>query len=181
MPRTLRTAALLLSLKLSTMAFAASAPAELFSPLVPAKVAAAFNALPTPVQYPQYTDTTAGKWLFFSPDTWTSGFFPVTGYALNTRKALCGATPANGLGQADWLDLGRAASNGLLDLDANHGIGHDVGFISFPFVEELLVCVTFAGLDDILVYGLLLETPRTRPRSTRSTVLRRCSRRASIQ
>jgi len=58
---------------------------------------------------------------------------------LNTRKQLCGATPANGLNMADWLSLGRSASNGLLSLNANNGIGHDVGFISFPFVEELVV------------------------------------------
>ncbi|KAF9484890.1 glycoside hydrolase family 88 protein [Pholiota conissans] len=126
-------------LSLSALTLAASTPDQIFSPDVPLKVSNAFKALPTAIQYPQYTDTNAGNWLDFSPNTWTSGFFPATGYALNTRKQLCGATPANGLGMADWLDLGRAASNGLLTLDADHGIGHDVGFISFPFEEELLV------------------------------------------
>jgi hypothetical protein len=114
-------------------------PAQLFDPSIPAKVLNTFKALPNPIQYPQYTDTSVGKWLYFSPNTWTSGFFPVTGYALHTRQALCGATPANGMAMADWLQLARSASNGLLNLDADHGIGHDVGFISFPFVEELAV------------------------------------------
>ncbi|KAF8955445.1 hypothetical protein BDZ97DRAFT_288640 [Flammula alnicola] len=121
-----------LHLSASALALATSIPSELFSSLIPQKVSNTFKALPNPIQYPQYTDTTAGNWLYFTPNTWTSGFFPVTGYALNTRKQLCGATTANGLATADWLDLGRRASNGLLSLDADHGIGHDVGFISFP-------------------------------------------------
>lgn len=116
-------------------------PEQLFSSSIPIKVAATFGALPNPVQYPQYTDSTAGDWQYFVPNTWTSGFFPATGYALDTRQRLCGATPANALGTANWLTLARSASNGLLNLNASDGIGHDVGFISFPFVEELLVCV----------------------------------------
>lgn len=119
-------------------ATAASPPPQLFSPIVPQKILATFKALPNPIQYPQYT-TTGGAWLYFSPNTWTSGFFPVTGYALNTRKTLCGATPANNLGIADWLALGRGASNGLIPLEISNGVGHDVGFLSFPFVEELAV------------------------------------------
>lgn len=136
-------------------------PAQLFSPLIPLKVSNTFALLPSPIQYPQYTDTTAGKWILFDPNLWTSGFFPVTGYALNTRLALCGATPANGLGMADWLDLGRSASNGLLDLNASSGIGHDVGFISFPFVEELLVCVLLCGflVSCLLVWVLGVQEP----------------------
>jgi len=128
------------SFSLSALALAAIPP-ELFSPLIPQKVLNTFNALPSPIQYPQYTDTVAGTWLYFSPNTWTSGFFPATGYALNTRKALCGATPTNGLGRGDWLSLARSASNGLLSINADDGIEHDVGFISFPFVEELALCV----------------------------------------
>ncbi|RDB24223.1 Unsaturated glucuronyl hydrolase [Hypsizygus marmoreus] len=113
-------------------------PAQLFSPLVPQKVLATFKALPNPVQYPQWTST-GGSWQFFSPNTWTSGFFPVTGYEVNTRKILCGATTANALGTADWLGLGRTASNGLVPLEISNGVGHDVGFLSFPFVEELIL------------------------------------------
>jgi len=126
------------SLLATTSATNPSVNSELFSSLVPQKVLATFNALPNPIKYPQYT-TTTGTWQYFSPDTWTSGFFPATGYALNTRKKLCSASDANGLGTADWVALGRAASNGLIPLEANTGVGHDVGFLSFPFVEELVI------------------------------------------
>lgn len=127
-------------LVLSTLPFTLIAvPSELFSYLIPQKVLATFNALPSPINYPQYTDTTAGNWIYFDPNLWTSGFFPLTGYAVNTRAKLCGATPVNGLGTADWLDLARSTSNGLLSLDDSNGIGHDVGFISFPFIEELAI------------------------------------------
>lgn len=112
-------------------------PAQLFSGLIPQKVLATAKSLPAPIQYPQYTDTSIGDWLDFVPDTWTSGFFPTTLYALNTRKTLCGATSANGLSAADWLNLGRSASNGLIPLEIKNSQGHDVGFLSFPFVEEL--------------------------------------------
>ncbi|KAJ7460940.1 glucuronyl hydrolase [Mycena galericulata] len=112
---------------------------QLFSNLIPQKVLATAKSLPAVIQYPQYTDTSVGDWLYFSPDTWTSGFFPATLYALNTRKKLCGATASNGLSAADWLDLGRAASNGLIPLELQNTVGHDVGFLSFPFVEELAI------------------------------------------
>jgi hypothetical protein len=108
-------------------------PPQLFSPLVPQKVLAAERARPN-VQWPQYTDQ-AGRWLWFDAGAWTSGFFPATHYALNTRKTLCGGTPSNGLNLADWRALGISSSVGL-PLDAR-SVGHDVGFISFPFVEEL--------------------------------------------
>ena len=137
------------SFPLSALALAAI-PSELFSSLIPQKVLNTFNALPSPIQYPQYTDTIAGTWLYFTPNTWTSGFFPAAGYALNTRKTLCGATPTNALAVGDWLSLARSASNGLLSLNASDGLGHDVGFISFPFVEELALCVvstSFVGLE----------------------------------
>jgi len=128
-----------LFLYLTALTAGTETPAELFSPLIPAKVLKTFEALPKPVQYPQYTDSSVGKWQFFVPDTWTSGFFPVTAYALNTRKNLCGATPANGLGTADWLTLGRSASNGLIPLETKNSQGHDVGFLSYPFREELVI------------------------------------------
>jgi hypothetical protein len=47
-------------------------PAQLFSSLIPQKVLATAKALPGPIQYPQYTDTSAGAWQYFVPDTWTS-------------------------------------------------------------------------------------------------------------
>ncbi|KAG6853445.1 hypothetical protein C0991_004370 [Blastosporella zonata] len=117
---------------------ALSPPAELYSPIVPQKVLATFNALPNPVKYPQYT-TTTGNWLYFVPDTWTSGFFPATPYALNARQKVCPPTPGNALGIANWLTLGRSASTGLIPLEAGNNQGHDQGFLSFPFTEELAV------------------------------------------
>jgi len=41
------------------------------------------------------------------------------------------------LGIANWLELGREASAALVPLEIKNGQGHDVGFLSFPFVEEL--------------------------------------------
>lgn len=128
---------ILLLAALSPLATAQTIPAQLFSNLIPQKVLATARSSQSPSQYPQYTDTSAGNWLYFSPDTWTSGFFPTTLYALNTRKTLCGATTANGLSAANWLNLGRAASNNLIPLETHNNQGHDVGFLSFPFVEEL--------------------------------------------
>jgi hypothetical protein len=118
----------------------AKPPPELFHPLVPKKVLATFQALSNPIKYPQYT-TTNGIWEHFNPDTWTSGFLPATGYAINKRKTLCGVSDANGLGAADWLTLSRAASSGLIPLETKTTVGHDVGFLSFPFVEELSMLV----------------------------------------
>lgn len=125
---------------LSTLPFVlAGIPGEAFSLLIAQKSLATFHALPSPIHYPQYTDATTGDWMYFSPNTWTSAFFPSTLYALNTRTELCGATASNGLGAADWLDLARSASTALLSLNASAGIGHDVGFISDAFVAELAV------------------------------------------
>ncbi len=119
----------------------AQPPAELFSSSIASKILATTNSLPDSIQYPQWT-TTAGDWSLFPPDTWTSGFFPATLYALNTRKTLCGSTGGTGLDAADWLSLGRATSAALAPLTTTNTVGHDVGFLSFPYIEELkmLVC-----------------------------------------
>ncbi|KAK2460626.1 hypothetical protein APHAL10511_007096 [Amanita phalloides] len=120
------------------MAFslAASQPApQLFSPLIPHKVSATFAALPHPALYPQYTNS-SGSWLYFSPDTWTSGFLPAIGYALNIRQRRC---PSADDSHLDWLSLSRAASTALLPLETSNSVGHDVGFLSFPFMDELAV------------------------------------------
>ncbi|KAK0185876.1 glycoside hydrolase family 88 protein [Armillaria mellea] len=110
---------------------------ELYSSLIPSKVLATANKLNN--QFPQYTDPTAGAWQLFVADTWTSGFFPATLYALETRKTLCGATSANGLNVADWADLGRKTGAGLAALTTKNSVGHDVGFLSFPYVDELSI------------------------------------------
>ncbi|KAJ3838786.1 glycoside hydrolase family 88 protein [Lentinula raphanica] len=119
-------------------------PDQLFSSLIPQKIVNTSNSLPSPIQYPQYTTTwnvsNPGTWLDFIPDTWTSGFFPASLYALNTRKNLCGATDTNALGAADWVELGRSTSTGLISLEHNNtNLQHDVGFVSFPFAQELLI------------------------------------------
>lgn len=125
---------------LSTLPFVlAGVPLEIFSVLIAQKSLATFDALPFPIEYPQYTNSTAGDWIYFDSNTWTSAFFPSSLYLLNTRAELCGATASNGLRMADWLDLARSASTALLSLNANAGLGHDVGFISDAFVAELAV------------------------------------------
>ncbi|KAJ7043078.1 glycoside hydrolase family 88 protein [Mycena alexandri] len=124
---------------LAPLVAAQTVPAQLYSGLIPQKVLATAKSLPAAIQYPQYTDTSVGHWLDFVPDTWTSAFFPTTLYALNTRQKLCGATPSNGLAAANWLTLGRSLSNGLIPLEAHNNQGHDVGFLSFPFVQELII------------------------------------------
>lgn len=131
---------LIISLGLASTSFAQSPPAQLYSPLVPGKILAATNALPASIQYPQFT-TTAGRWRLFAPDTWTSGFHPATLYALHQRTKLCGATNSNGLGAADWLALGRSTSAALASLTKRNSVGHDVGFLSFPYVDELKLSV----------------------------------------
>ncbi|KAK0210228.1 glycoside hydrolase family 88 protein [Desarmillaria ectypa] len=115
---------------------------ELYSSLIPSKVLATVNKLNN--KFPQYTDSTAGVWQLFSADTWTSGFFPATLYALEKRKSLCGATSVNGLNAADWADLGRKTSTGLAALTTSNSVGHDVGFLSFPYVDELSIHPTNA-------------------------------------
>lgn len=111
-------------------------PADLlFSPLVAQKVATTANSFSG--TFPQYTTRDTGKWLLFSPNTWTSGFFPATLYAMNTRKQLC---PGSASG-TDWLSKGRDWSLPLVPIETHNTVQHDVGFISYPFQEELLASV----------------------------------------
>ncbi len=113
-----------------------SPPAELFSPLVAQKVLKTAQAFPNPAQYPQFTDRTVGNWLLFRPDTWTSGFFPSTLYALYERTKLCSSGAGDG---AQWLDLARTWATGEIPLEIKTGVGHYVGFLSYPFMDELTV------------------------------------------
>lgn len=113
-------------------------PAELFSPLVAQKVLATANTVQNPVKYPQYTDRVQGVWQYFVPDTWTSGFFPATLYELNRRTTLCPSeVSSQALNGTDWVLLGQTWSDGEVPSETNTGVGHDVGFLSFPFVNEL--------------------------------------------
>jgi hypothetical protein len=118
----------------TTFASDLSLPAELFSPLVAQKILATATTAQNPPKYPQWTDRDTGSWQYFSPDTWTTGFFPVTLYALQERLALC---PTDDLKAADWLSLAQRWSSAEVPLETKTGVGHDVGFLSFPFIEEL--------------------------------------------
>jgi len=109
----------------------ASPPPELYSPLISSKILTIAKHESNPPTYPQYTDRVAGIWKYFSPNTWTSGFFPVLQYAMNTRAELCNQT--NG---SSWVKLGRQWSTGLIPLEKSNTLGHDVGFVSMPFQEE---------------------------------------------
>jgi hypothetical protein len=118
---------------LSSSKHANSLPSELWSPLVAQKFyKTASNVSAT--QYPQYTDRTVGHWVNFNVDYWTSGFLPVALYAMRKREELCPGLAPNP--KVDWLKLGREWSRGLLSLEVKNSVGHDVGFISFPFAEE---------------------------------------------
>jgi hypothetical protein len=122
---------------------AATPPAQLYSPLISSKILTVAQTQQDPPAYPQYTDTTLGSWQYFTPDTWTSGFFPLTLYALNTRAQLCKT------GDGDrWVQLGRQWSAAEVPLETQTSVDHDVGFLSMPFVEELyMYVVVIPGLE----------------------------------
>ncbi|KAI0691019.1 glycoside hydrolase family 88 protein [Cytidiella melzeri] len=125
-----------LSIASATLAANLQLPSELFSPLVAQKILATANTTQNPPEYPQYTDRIRGIWQYFSPDTWTSGFFPATLYALHDRLSIC---PTDDLKATDWLSLAQRWSASEVPLETKTGVGHDVGFLSFPFVDELSV------------------------------------------
>ena len=110
-------------------------PPELYSPLIPQKLLNTSSVQHTPTQYPQYTDRTIGKWSWFSPDLWTTGFFPAMLYELNTRRQLCHSSSA-GDANADWVGLGRSWSTAEVPLEVKNHVGHDVGFLSYPFIRS---------------------------------------------
>ena len=114
-------------------------PSELYSPLIPQKLLNT-SAQPTPSQYPQYTDHTIGKWKWFSPDLWTTGFLPAMLYELETRRRLCHG-PGAGNADTNWVDLARSWSTPEVSLEVVNHVKHDVGFLSYPFVQELLLYV----------------------------------------
>lgn len=113
-------------------------PIELYSPLVAEKISEIALSPPNPMKYPQYTDRVAGDWQYFVPDLWTSGFFPATLYAMHSRAQLCEWGTGNA---SQWLTLGRQWSAPETPLETNNTVGHDVGFLSYPFVDELEVFV----------------------------------------
>jgi len=148
---------LFIGVTFSTGVAGVTAPPELVSPLIAQKVLATFKSLPSPILYPFITDSTVGKWISHIPNWWTSGFFPATGYLLNTRQQICNSTLANGTALGNWLTLARASTGALVNLDADHGIGHDVGFIASPFMEELAMYVYPVEFINVRVTGEYLQ------------------------
>jgi hypothetical protein len=45
----------------------------------------------------------------------------------------------NGTTREQWLDIARSSATGEVPLELHTSVGHDVGFLSFPFVDELTV------------------------------------------
>ncbi|KAF9029145.1 Six-hairpin glycosidase [Hymenopellis radicata] len=109
-----------------------SAPRELYSSLIFSKSLSTVQSHST-TSYPQLT-TRTGTWQNTAADSWTSGFFPAMMYELNKRKALC---PSEDASNTNWRALGQAWSTALIPLGTSNSVGHDVGFLSFPFVDEL--------------------------------------------
>ncbi|KAI0303288.1 d-4,5 unsaturated-glucuronyl hydrolase-like protein [Multifurca ochricompacta] len=112
---------------------------EFFSPLIVQKLLATSQHTPgVSTSYPQYTTRDTGAWKYFPADTWTSGFLPATFYALAERATICPPS-MNGTTAAQWLEIGRSSATGEIPLELHTGVGHDVGFLSFPFVDELTI------------------------------------------
>ncbi|KIM30246.1 glycoside hydrolase family 88 protein, partial [Serendipita vermifera MAFF 305830] len=83
--------------------------------------------------YPHLTSA-SGSWSWVGNDWWTSGFFPGTLYLLHERSQKCpGRTSVN------WLARARKWSEGLVPLESSNTVGHDTGFLAYPFLSELKV------------------------------------------
>lgn len=108
-------------------------PQELYSRLVSSKVLATAGDRRDGRSYPHTTDSVEGIWNYVKTDWWTSGFFPATLYSMARRSKFC----PNTVDRLDWANLGQAWSADLTSLLIKNSVGHDVGFISFPFVDEL--------------------------------------------
>lgn len=116
-------------------------PPLLFSPLITQKLLSDAQLMPgVPTSYPQYTTPDTGVWRYFGADNWTSGFLPATFYALAERASICPCA-LNGTTTTQWLEIGRSSATGEIPLEIHTSVGHDVGFLSFPFVDELAMYV----------------------------------------
>jgi hypothetical protein len=125
-------------------------PPQLFSPLIAQKLLACAQLTPgVPTSYPQYTTRDTGLWRYFGADTWTSGFLPATFYNLAERTTIC-PNSLNDTTTAQWLEIARSSATGEIPLETHSSVGHDVGFLSFPFVDELDMYAT-------LTFGLPLH------------------------
>lgn len=159
------TISLFVLLAVASSVFSATVPPELYSPLISSKVLATAQAQGgNPTQYPQNTDQgPLGAWQYYTADQWTSGFFPDLIYKLNVRAELCPST----VDKADWVELGRSWSTTLTTLEYSNHLQHDVGFVSYPFMSELVmyakVLIFWSEIDSS--YSLVIL--RTRLRRTR--------------
>ena len=82
-------------------------PSELFDSSIATKLRATYQAQPpVPSLWPQYTFPN-GTWQYFGGNTWTTGFFPATMYAMAERAGLC---PDLGLNASEWIEDGRGSS-----------------------------------------------------------------------
>jgi hypothetical protein len=134
-----------------------SVPQELWSPLIPQKLARTSANVSTTVSF-QLTDSANGTWVPYGVNYWTAGFLPVQLYAMHRREELC---PSLKTTDTDWLERGREWSLGLLPLVQNNTVQHDVGFLSFPFFEELKMCVyLFISSPLVLRFFFLIRTSR---------------------
>ena len=118
----------------STIVLATVPPTKLYSSLIRSKILA--TALGDSSKYPQFTDQVKGDWKYFDANQWTSGFFPATLYEFHKRTLLCPSSSS----KTDWLSLGRQWSESIAPLAfTTNNLQHDVGFVSFPFQEELKI------------------------------------------
>jgi len=119
---------------------AQSIPVELYSSIITQKLLATAQSQEIAASYPQYTYPNPGgngSWDLFPADTWTSAFFSGELYLLNQRfTTLCPGSAANASG-ANLIAEAQDWSEGLATLTASNSLGHDVGFISQPFRDDL--------------------------------------------
>ncbi|KAG9034107.1 hypothetical protein FRB95_013752 [Tulasnella sp. JGI-2019a] len=120
-------------------------PTELYSPVITEKVLNTAHSFASQApKYPHYTtpppyNNKAGQWQYYPPaGSWTSGFFPATLMLLAERATKCPGGQLVSLPEAESaLTYARTWSAPLSKLTKINGIGHDVGFISFPFQDDL--------------------------------------------
>ncbi|KAI0052923.1 glycoside hydrolase family 88 protein [Auriscalpium vulgare] len=131
-------------------------PAELYSPLIGKKLLATAELTPgVPTQYPQFT-TQEGNWTFLPVDTFSNGFVGASYYLMHERAHLCPKS-LGGVPAAKWLELGRSSSTGIIPLENHTTVGHAVGFLAYPFVDELQINPgNETALHAVLKFGKVL-------------------------
>ncbi|KAH7104069.1 Six-hairpin glycosidase [Auriculariales sp. MPI-PUGE-AT-0066] len=143
---------------LSARALAWTAPATLFDPLIAAKLLHEAETVNAPPLLPSITSTD-GKWMWTSPNNWTAGFLPATLYQLAKRECLCPSSTLVGDSVPNWLEYGRTWTGPVATLHWNNTVGHDVGYVSFPFVDEVALFPANASAKrDLIDFALELSS-----------------------